>query len=525
MILHVAKKEVLEHIKSFRFSLAFLFIVLTFFVMLFMRHVDYRAKFDDYQLRVRAQELSLDKFAHYNRINGLIIPILPPAPMEIIVEPAVTSSVMESGRSLDDNPFDATKIPLDMIAIVGLLGSLLALLLSYDSINREIHEGTIRLLLSSGVPRIKIIIGKILGGSLAAVLPVTVIFLLASLWLAITGGLGWGVNLWISFMGIFLVSLIYIVFFYCLGAFLSSVILDQTLSALSCFGIWVVFVIVVPVISPYIAGAAIKVPDSGQMQRQIDHIYNVERDDAIRKIIMPLIAQGLSFEDAWDKTNAAELNRTFQDRVDALQKEFRNASIRQSKLSIHLACVSPYSLYLASVEELSGLGFERFQHIENVISNWGQNAREYVEHQHNEARRRDTAYTIDSKLDVPDMPRFQYVELGLSYKYSNALPYILLLLSFFIIPLFLYLNAFITKKALLRLSFVLIFVCAFDYNLLSGGGNYCKPLRSVCSLHLQSLAGFRNLLIVGELRQNLLQSGAACHSVDLQNQRFCKSTG
>ncbi|MDR0498748.1 MAG: lectin like domain-containing protein [Holophagales bacterium] len=50
----------------------------------------------------------------------------------------------------------------------------------------------------------------------------------------------------------------------------------------------------------------------------------------------------------------------------------------------------------------------------------------------------------------------------------------------------------------------------------------CKTLRSVSSRHPQSLAGFRNLLIVGELRQSLLQSGAAYHSVDLQNQRFCK---
>jgi hypothetical protein len=65
------------------------------------------------------------------------------------------------------------------------------------------------------------------------------------------------------------------------------------------------------------------------------------------------------------------------------------------------------------------------------------------------------------------MPRFQYVEPTLSFKYSSALPYILLLLAFFLAPLFLYLNAFVTKKALLRLSFAILLACAFSIDLFS----------------------------------------------------------
>jgi hypothetical protein len=52
MIIHIAKKEVLEHLKCFRFLVAFLFILVTFFIMMFTRHFDYRSKYDDYLLRV-----------------------------------------------------------------------------------------------------------------------------------------------------------------------------------------------------------------------------------------------------------------------------------------------------------------------------------------------------------------------------------------------------------------------------------------------------------------------------------------
>jgi ABC-type transport system involved in multi-copper enzyme maturation permease subunit len=452
MIIHIAKKEVLEHIKSFRFLVAFLFILATFFIMMLTRQIDYKRRYDDYLLRVRAQEESLEKYANYNRIGAHKRPIVPPASMEIIVDPAVGSDVVESGRSLDDDPSEFVDIKLDMIALIGILGSLLALLLSYDSINREVHEGTIRLLLSSGVPRMKIILGKTLGGSLAAMLPIAAIFLIASVWLAIIGGQGWGANQWVSFLGIFVVSIVYIMFFYCLGTFLSSVVLDQTLSALSCFGAWVLFVLVIPVISPYIAKAAIEIPDQNQVEREV-LLIDQEREKALRNKIVPLVMdEGLSFTDAYSKANIDGsmdvLQKEFQERMEAIRNNFKIAATRQTKFSIQLSCISPYSMYLVAVEELSGLGFERFEHLNNVISNWGQISGKYLEDKFNESRRLDPSFGFESKLDVSGMPRFQYVEPGLSYKYSSALPYMLLLVACFLVPLGLYLVTFNSKRRL-----------------------------------------------------------------------------
>ena len=451
MLIYIAKKEILEHLKSYRFFVAFLFIIVTFFVMLLARHLDYRAKYDDYLLRVKAQEEALDKYANLNRLSWLAGPIVPPSPMEIIVAPAVISdvAVQQSTRSLDDDPLDTVRLELDMIALIGLLGSLLALLLSYDSINREVHEGTLRLLLSTGIPRIKIIVGKILGGSIAATLPIASIFILTSLWLAVTGGLGWGINQWVSLLGISLVSLIYIMFFYCLGTFLSSIILDQTLSALSCFSVWIFFVFAIPILSPYIARQTLKIPDPGQVQREINYILNVERDDAFRKIVLPLIEQGLSHNEALAQSNFGEINRMYTERVNAVINNFKIAATRQTKLAARLACISPYSTYLLAVEEISGLGIERFQHLNNIISNWSIKFREYAENRFNEAIKQNPMFTYENKLDISNAPRFKYEEPNLSFKFSNAIPYILLIMAYFLMPLFLFLFTFNSKRTLL----------------------------------------------------------------------------
>ena len=449
MLIYIAKKEILEHIKSFRFIAAFLFIIVTFFLMMFTRNIDYKAKYGDYLLRVQNQETALDKYAYINRIGWLTKPIAPPSTMEIIVDPAVTSDLVdESSRSLDEDPFNTTSIDLDIIALVGMLGSLLALILSYDSVNREVHEGTLRLLLSSAVPRIKVIYGKILGGAIAAILPIAVILIFTSIWLAISGGLGWGWNQWGSFLVISLISIIYVMFFYCLGVFLSSVILDQTLSALSCFAVWILFVLVIPVIGPYIANSAVRVPNRIAVQRQL-LIYEAERDAEIQRSRATLIAQGLSVAEALEKINIDEIIQRWLERRDALHDNYKIAVTRRTKVAIRLACVSPYSMYLFAVEELSGLGIERFQYLETAMKDWNQKFAEFAQKKGVEAQRLNPAFAFSGKIDLSGMTPFKYIEPDFSSKFSNAILYILPLLGYFLIPLFLFLFAFNSKRTLL----------------------------------------------------------------------------
>ncbi|MCL1894835.1 MAG: ABC transporter permease [Holophagaceae bacterium] len=448
MLTYVAKKEILEHLKSFRFLVAFIFILVTFFIMISIRHFEYRSNWNDYLLKVKSQEEALEKYTSYDRNIALSFPIIQPSPMEIIVAPAVNGTVFQAGRSLDDNPIKSITIKLDIIALVGILGSLLTLLLSYDSINREVNCATMRLLLSTGIPKIKIILGKILGGSLVAILPITVIFLILPIWIGISDAPAFNLNQLASLFGIFLSSIVYVIFFYCLGTLASSMFLDQTLSAFSCFSVWILLIIVVPVSGSYLAKTIVKVPDLGAIQRQVLRMRNSEKWETVNKLVAPYIAQGMSESEAQKKIDMAKIDMEISGRVTALRDEYSKAVTRQTKLSIRFACISPYTNFLVAVEELSGFGIERFDHLENLVNSWRVIAREYLASQYNQTKKINPGFRTSDRIDVSGMPRFRYVESTIGYKLLHALPYILLLTAYFVVLPFVFVYVLYSRRRL-----------------------------------------------------------------------------
>jgi ABC-type transport system involved in multi-copper enzyme maturation permease subunit len=501
-VIHIAKKEVLEHIRSFRFTVAFLFIVTAFFAIAFTRHLDYTAKYNDYLQQVSDQEEVYGKALHNPMLHGLFLrDIVPPYTMEVLVSPPVTQ-VLEI---LDSDPFGYTRADLNITALVGLLGSLLALLLGYDSVNREVNEGTIRLLQSAGISRLRIIVGKILGGSLAAILPIAVIFLLTAIWMASASSYQWSFDNWVSFSGIFLVSIAYIIFFYSLGTLLSSVIVDSTLSALSCFGLWVIFVVVIPILGPYIARSVVKLPNYSLAKRESNHIYDVERPAAVEAKIQELLAKGMTREEASTSSEVNSIQMQYVGKTLGPLTNFSNLADYQLKISQQLSCISPYTIYSFVVGELSGMSLEQNTFLIAARNDWLKQANDYINQKYKEA----TSPRLDStekfsgmsislhvssegprkillpstsqystrtgfgfykvKLDLSGMPRYQYVEPSLSYRYSHAWPYILLLFAYFIVPLFLYFHAFVTKKKLFRLTFAILFVLNLSIYLYAQG--------------------------------------------------------
>ena len=68
-----------------------------------------------------------------------------------------------------------------MIYIVRIVLSLVAVLLTYDAISGEREQGTLKLILSNGVPRSTILLSKCIGGYVTLILPFLVPVLIALL--------------------------------------------------------------------------------------------------------------------------------------------------------------------------------------------------------------------------------------------------------------------------------------------------------------------------------------------------------
>ena len=147
----------------------------------------------------------------------------------------VFGSAQSLSRSLDS-----------MISNFSLVGGVLAIAISFDTINNERQRGSLKTLLSYPIYRDSIVYGKYLGGLLAVIMVSTVTFL---------GGMGLFINVTgiemtadtvIRLAMFFGVSLIYMAIFLAIGLLLSIVLPSPSTSLLASMIVWLASIQLIP---------------------------------------------------------------------------------------------------------------------------------------------------------------------------------------------------------------------------------------------------------------------------------------
>ena len=98
--------------------------------------------------------------------------------------PAVMRLSNNQGR---DNLYEFFYGPLDLIFVVGVVMSFLAVILTYGAIAGEKEQGTLRQVLSNAVPRAKLILGKAAANALVLVIPFLLGFAVSLVLLEVQG--------------------------------------------------------------------------------------------------------------------------------------------------------------------------------------------------------------------------------------------------------------------------------------------------------------------------------------------------
>ena len=135
-------------------------------------------------------------------------------------------------------------IPMDWAFVIGVLGALMAILFTYDSISGERERGTLKLLISNPVPRSHVILGKLLGAMVVLTFAIgfgCIISLLIAMRITPLGK-----EDWIRLLLILLFSLLYIAIFVFIGISISSRFRSSMESLAILLIIWMVFVILMP---------------------------------------------------------------------------------------------------------------------------------------------------------------------------------------------------------------------------------------------------------------------------------------
>jgi len=414
MIRTILKKEFLENLLSFRFTVSSILMLILTGVSAYVLTLDYNRQMEDYQLRDKLKNERLDDSFTYGGRGGLVIqPVKPPSKLSSLFRGVQSEDVIFYFGSLDDNPVPLLFPLMDLLLIVGTIMSLLAILFSYDATCGEKEVGTLRAIFSNQVPRGTVLIGKWLGGLLCLFLPFTAAFLVAFLVAMVQSEAGWNADDWLSVGAVFVTSLVYISAFFALGLWISSRTKAGATAILASLLAWVLFVLIIPTLPYYIASEIFPVPSAAKAEYEMYSVVEEEWRVAVRKVKAPYYREGYSDREV-EKLTADEIekiNASFQKKRGKIENAYFEGSMIQMAVTWAVSMMSPFSCFTRAGHELASVGvLDQVYFFKEATKRYQEILDQYIEEKWKEATEKDPDFSYDSRLDIRDRPQFTFKE-------------------------------------------------------------------------------------------------------------------
>jgi ABC-type transport system involved in multi-copper enzyme maturation permease subunit len=466
MLKTIIAKEFLNNILNLRFMIGLvLCIIITIACIMILAH-DYRQELADYNHRVNLQDEFLSNYAASSRMFRMIPQQKPPERFRPLI---IGISGNENSKSFDDNPLPILFPSLDFLFIVTIIMSLLAILFSYDAITGERQSGTLRLVIANSVPRTTILFGKLVGGTASLLIPFILALLVGVLYINLNPNIQWDGLAWVELGILTAASITFITLFYLLGLMVSTLSRYSAISILNCLFIWVLLILVIPNVCPYISAQLRRIPSIRETQRQKKEIERA-RDEARqqgnkevvnrfrtdygrlfsqfealdfgemrdgnlgesrrnRAKVEELAATDPQFKamvdayhrargDVWEEVRTRE-----RDETKKLRDDFNRKADAQARLAKNLACISPFANFVYVARDLTGTGLRSLEYFKQVQGDYHKLFWRHFYKKEKEAKKNDPTFSDNSFLDLGDYPRFAFKEEPLKGKLIEVLPY------------------------------------------------------------------------------------------------------
>ena len=373
MLALLIAKELRSHLLSYRFVLT----LLLFFVLIVssveMLALNYDRQATNYAETKRSQEEALKEATDFRSLQWRGIKVeKPPNPMSVFamgLEREMSRSVKVSrfedaklGRSKYANPLFALFPAPDLLYIVNIVGSLLALLFAFDAICGEQENGTLKLVMAYSVPRHLVLLAKWIGGYLALILPFFASVFTALLFAQLTTSLSLSASDWTAFLGLMAVAVLYMSVFYALAMWISVLTHRSSTSLVLNFLVWVILVLLVPNTAPMAARAMSPVPSPGVIAGQRQAIQRSIWREAWRDIRQA------------PREDRAALREEIQARIrsetDKVMIDYLQKVDSQISTGVMLARLSPSASYVYATAGLAGSGLTEFTGLREYIGRY-----------------------------------------------------------------------------------------------------------------------------------------------------------
>jgi len=462
MIWKIAKKEFLLSLMTFKFVIgAVVCIVLTgVFVPILAR--DYQQRLKTYHGNVAREESELRKVKVYRNIMPTVFrpPCLLSAFSEGLEKRVDDSAKVELEKvpvmraaAAQRNPYQSIFPIFDASLIFRIVISILALLVAYDAISGERERGTLKLTLSGMVRRHEILLGKLLAGAMVLVVPVTLVFVIASILLLSFPMVSLTGSDWVRIGLMYFVSLVFTAAMYNTGLMLSCLVGRSAISLVLGLFLWILFVVVAPNGSVCLATQMHPL----RPQEEIDAQLKALRQDFERELraARPGSTGDMVQSDAGDAFGRWYHRSLNKDAMDYYSQSYRaQASLgvkyadksweleragiddlaEQKRLAGILSRVSPVCLYDSAMSRLAGTDIGSLESFTAAVQEYRSRVVDYIRAKTSDfsATSLFTPYTFeqmqtlrdgaeDPPLNLADFPGFQY-EANVLQSLRRAIP-------------------------------------------------------------------------------------------------------
>ncbi len=276
-------KELLEHLRSLRFAVSFVTIVGLFVLGAAVWNLRIDEERKGHRFGVEEYEEAIESSAHQSLSKLLFTDQnlwLPSSGLTFasggysrgLPNVAIIWRSMRVGgfeRRGDPNPL-LFRLDPDWVFIVGTLGTLMALLLTYDGVAGEKERGCLRQLLANRVPRHQVLIAKYLAGLAMAAAPILTGAVAA---VAVIQLLGEGLpgEGWPPLVGVGIAALLCVSVFLWLGLWTSSRTHNSALALLAGLVFWALLAVFLPQAGLLAGEYLVEVPGHSEAERAALH--------------------------------------------------------------------------------------------------------------------------------------------------------------------------------------------------------------------------------------------------------------
>ena len=395
----------------------------------------------DYRSRVAEQEDFIDHYGHWNRLGWMAQQRREPSHLRALVLGIDDEAQQENFIS---NPLPVLLSRLDFVSIVTIVMSLIAILFSYNAICGEREAGLLRLLLATGISRRTLLIGKFLGGLISVTVPFTISVLAGLIVLALSPNLQLAPADFAVFGALLVASYLYVAAFFAIGLLFSASSQTSGQAILKSLFAWVILVLVIPNISPFLAAQLSPIPSAAKTAQEVNQIVDRERDQIVSRRSKELIesnypdlreivslpqaaveeqlAANPTLRERYRQLSQdqndliASVNKEQQVKADKIEADFQKRSDAQEDLARVFTSASPYSNFVFIATDLTETGIA-------AEARWRKQAEEYkralgsvADAKYKKEMEKNPAYSFNDYLDLRDRPRFHYEPASLAVR-------------------------------------------------------------------------------------------------------------